>query len=82
MAINIEPGIDRLIEEGTRISDIIQCHKTTQQPIHELSNGKHETLQQIENELRFILRLMYRLIEHTENGEEAIRQIYGNFRPN
>ena len=82
MAVNIEPELDSLMDYAKTISQFIQRYKQTQQPIQELPNGKYQTLQDAENELKFVLKFMYRLIENCEDGEEAIRQIFGNFRPN
>ena len=78
---DITPILDHLRARGYIIIDFIQRSESTRQPISTISNGRFQTKQQAVNELIFIARQMYRLIENCEDANVAIPSIFGNWVP-
>ena len=78
---DITPVLEELRRRGYIIIEFIQRSDSTRQPISTISNGRFQTRQHTVNELLFIARQMYRLIENCEDADAAIPSIFGNWVP-
>ena len=78
---HITPVLEHLRRRGYILIDFIQRSDNTRQPISTISNGRYQTKQEAVNELLFIARQMYRLIQTCEDADIAIPSIFGNWVP-
>ena len=78
---DITPVLDHLTARGYIIIDVIQRSENSCQPISTISNGRFQTKQQAVNQLIFIARQIYILIENCEDANVAIPIILGNWMP-
>ena len=74
--MNVNPLIRQLLNRGTRLLQIIERYRTTNQGVFELSNGQFMTIEQVHRELFHTNITIINILLTTPIGREALRQIF------